>query len=125
MCVLTTGTFLGGTIHIGLENYRGGRAGDPPSIALANRLRELPLRVGRLKTGTFVGKGFKLGNFSRVNIQRGTAHQGLSKTAKYDAQYNDIDHRKLRKTSIYVILCGLIFHRIDAKTRFIGYHSAQ
>jgi len=50
--VLTTGTFLGGTIHIGLENYRGGRAGDPPSIALANRLRELPLRVGRLKTGT-------------------------------------------------------------------------
>ncbi|MDF2446835.1 MAG: gidA [Moraxellaceae bacterium] len=50
--VLTTGTFLGGTIHIGLENHRGGRAGDPPSIALANRLRELPLRVGRLKTGT-------------------------------------------------------------------------
>jgi len=50
--VLTTGTFLGGTIHIGLENYRGGRAGDPPSIALAHRLRELPLRVGRLKTGT-------------------------------------------------------------------------
>ncbi|HET8729798.1 MAG TPA: tRNA uridine-5-carboxymethylaminomethyl(34) synthesis enzyme MnmG [Moraxellaceae bacterium] len=50
--VLTTGTFLGGTIHIGLENHRAGRAGDPPSIALANRLRELPLRVGRLKTGT-------------------------------------------------------------------------
>lgn len=50
--VLTTGTFLGGTIHIGLENYRGGRAGDPPSLALAQRLRELPLRVGRLKTGT-------------------------------------------------------------------------
>ncbi len=50
--VLTTGTFLGGLIHIGLQNYSGGRAGDPPSIALANRLRELPLRVGRLKTGT-------------------------------------------------------------------------
>ncbi|GAB6388872.1 tRNA uridine-5-carboxymethylaminomethyl(34) synthesis enzyme MnmG [Stutzerimonas marianensis] len=50
--VLTTGTFLGGLIHIGLENYSGGRAGDPPSIALARRLRELPLRVGRLKTGT-------------------------------------------------------------------------
>ncbi|WP_416396576.1 tRNA uridine-5-carboxymethylaminomethyl(34) synthesis enzyme MnmG [Allohahella sp. A8] len=50
--VLTTGTFLGGTIHIGLENHRGGRAGDPPSIRLADRLRELPLRVGRLKTGT-------------------------------------------------------------------------
>ena len=50
--VLTTGTFLGGKIHIGLENSSGGRAGDPPSIALAQRLRELPLRVERLKTGT-------------------------------------------------------------------------
>ena len=50
--VLTAGTFLGGRIHIGLENHSGGRAGDPPSIALAERLRELPLRVERLKTGT-------------------------------------------------------------------------
>jgi tRNA uridine 5-carboxymethylaminomethyl modification enzyme len=50
--VLTTGTFLGGKIHIGLDNHAGGRAGDPPSIALAARLRELPLRVDRLKTGT-------------------------------------------------------------------------
>ena len=50
--VLTAGTFLGGKIHIGLENHSGGRAGDPPSIGLANRLRELPLRVDRLKTGT-------------------------------------------------------------------------
>lgn len=50
--VITVGTFLGGTIHIGLENYRGGRAGDPPSIALAERLRALPFRVDRLKTGT-------------------------------------------------------------------------
>ena len=50
--VLTAGTFLGGLIHIGLQNYSGGRAGDPPSIALSRRLRELPLRVDRLKTGT-------------------------------------------------------------------------
>jgi len=50
--VLTVGTFLGGKIHIGLSNYSGGRAGDPSSIALAQRLRELPLRVDRLKTGT-------------------------------------------------------------------------
>jgi tRNA uridine 5-carboxymethylaminomethyl modification enzyme len=50
--VLTVGTFLGGRIHVGLENYQGGRAGDPPSNRLAARLRELPLRVGRLKTGT-------------------------------------------------------------------------
>lgn len=50
--VLTAGTFLGGVIHIGLDNHAGGRAGDPPSIRLAQRLRELPLRVDRLKTGT-------------------------------------------------------------------------
>lgn len=50
--VLTAGTFLAGKIHIGLNNYEGGRAGDPPAKNLANRLRELPLRVGRLKTGT-------------------------------------------------------------------------
>jgi tRNA uridine 5-carboxymethylaminomethyl modification enzyme len=50
--VLTTGTFLGGRIHIGLSNYQGGRAGDPPANVLAARLRELPLAVGRLKTGT-------------------------------------------------------------------------
>ena len=50
--VLCTGTFLGGKIHIGLDNHSGGRAGDPPSIALADRLRELPFNVDRLKTGT-------------------------------------------------------------------------
>ena len=50
--VLTVGTFLGGKIHVGLTNYQGGRAGDPPSNRLAERLRELPFRVGRLKTGT-------------------------------------------------------------------------
>ncbi|MBE9515901.1 MAG: tRNA uridine-5-carboxymethylaminomethyl(34) synthesis enzyme MnmG, partial [Proteobacteria bacterium] len=50
--VLTTGTFLGGRIHIGLSNYEGGRAGDPPANALASRLRELMPRVDRLKTGT-------------------------------------------------------------------------
>lgn len=50
--VLTVGTFLDGKIHIGLDNYSGGRAGDPPSIPLAKRLRSLPLRVSRLKTGT-------------------------------------------------------------------------
>ncbi len=50
--VLTVGTFLGGKIHIGMNQYAGGRAGDPPAIALAKRLRELNLPVGRLKTGT-------------------------------------------------------------------------
>jgi tRNA uridine 5-carboxymethylaminomethyl modification enzyme len=50
--VLTAGTFLSGLIHVGLEHYQGGRAGDPPSLSLAARLRELKLPVGRLKTGT-------------------------------------------------------------------------
>ncbi len=50
--VLTAGTFLGGKLHVGQVQSSGGRAGDRPSIALANRLRELPFRVGRLKTGT-------------------------------------------------------------------------
>jgi tRNA uridine 5-carboxymethylaminomethyl modification enzyme len=50
--VLTAGTFLSGLIHVGLEQYQGGRAGDPPSVSLAARLRELKLPVGRLKTGT-------------------------------------------------------------------------
>jgi len=50
--VLTVGTFLGGLVHIGMENHQGGRAGDPASIALSQRLRALPFRVDRLKTGT-------------------------------------------------------------------------
>ena len=50
--VLTVGTFLGGRIHVGLSNHQGGRAGDPPSNTLSQRLRERPLRVERLKTGT-------------------------------------------------------------------------
>lgn len=50
--VLTTGTFLSGLIHVGQSNYQAGRAGDPPSVSLAHRLRELSLPVGRLKTGT-------------------------------------------------------------------------
>ncbi len=50
--VLTAGTFLGGLVHIGLKNYAAGRAGDPPSLSLAHRLRDIGLPVGRLKTGT-------------------------------------------------------------------------
>jgi len=69
--VLTTGTFLGGRIHVGLENYSGGRAGDPPSIALAQRLRALPLRVGRLKTGTPARIDARSVDFSRLQAQPG------------------------------------------------------
>lgn len=69
--VLTAGTFLGGKIHIGLKNYSGGRAGDPPSLALAQRLRELPLRVGRLKTGTPPRIDAKTVDFSVMQEQPG------------------------------------------------------
>ncbi|PPC77867.1 tRNA uridine-5-carboxymethylaminomethyl(34) synthesis enzyme MnmG [Pokkaliibacter plantistimulans] len=69
--VLTAGTFLGGLIHIGLENYSGGRAGDPPSIRLAQRLRELPLRVDRLKTGTPPRIDARTVDFSVMGVQPG------------------------------------------------------
>lgn len=69
--VLTAGTFLGGKIHIGMENHSGGRAGDPPSIALADRLRELPLRVDRLKTGTPPRIDARSVNFSELEEQWG------------------------------------------------------
>ncbi|GAA70315.1 MULTISPECIES: tRNA uridine-5-carboxymethylaminomethyl(34) synthesis enzyme MnmG [unclassified Pseudoalteromonas] len=69
--VLTVGTFLGGQIHIGLENFKGGRAGDPPSIALADRLRELPFRVDRLKTGTPPRIDARTVDFSKMQEQPG------------------------------------------------------
>ncbi len=69
--VLTTGTFLGGKIHIGLENHAGGRAGEQPSIALARRLRELPFRVDRLKTGTPPRIDARTVDFSVMQIQSG------------------------------------------------------
>ncbi len=69
--VLTVGTFLGGKIHIGMENYSGGRAGDPPSIALADRLRELPFRVDRLKTGTPPRIDGNSVDFSVLAVQHG------------------------------------------------------
>ena len=69
--VLTVGTFLDGKIHIGLENYSGGRTGDPASIALADRLRELPLRVNRLKTGTPPRIDARSVDFSVLETQHG------------------------------------------------------
>lgn len=69
--VLTVGTFLDGKIHIGLENYSGGRAGDPPSISLSHRLRELPLRVGRLKTGTPPRIDARTIDYSVLELQQG------------------------------------------------------
>ena len=69
--VLTTGTFLGGVMHTGLEQKPGGRAGDPPSTKLAERLRKLPLSVGRLKTGTPPRLHKKSIDWSRLSRQPG------------------------------------------------------
>ena len=69
--VLTSGTFLGGVIHIGLDNSKGGRAGDQPSIKLAERLRELKLPVGRLKTGTPARIDARTVDFSVMKVQPG------------------------------------------------------
>ncbi|GAM71090.1 tRNA uridine 5-carboxymethylaminomethyl modification enzyme gidA [Vibrio sp. JCM 19236] len=69
--VLTVGTFLGGKIHIGMESASGGRAGDPPSISLAHRLRELPFRVDRLKTGTPPRIDARSVDFSQLEVQHG------------------------------------------------------
>jgi len=69
--VLTVGTFLAGKIHVGLSNYQGGRAGDPPSNRLAARLRELPLRVGRLKTGTPPRIDGRTINYAELVVQHG------------------------------------------------------
>lgn len=69
--VLAAGTFLGGVMHIGLENHSGGRAGDPPATELARRLRELPFRVERLKTGTPPRIDARSVNFPVMQVQPG------------------------------------------------------
>src|SRR5229473_5130264 len=69
--VLTVGTFLGGKIHVGLDSHPGGRAGDPPSTSLAARLRDLELRVGRLKTGTPPRIDGRSIDFSNLRAQHG------------------------------------------------------
>jgi tRNA uridine 5-carboxymethylaminomethyl modification enzyme len=75
--VLTTGTFLSGLIHVGLQNYQAGRAGDPASISLAARLRELKLPVGRLKTGTPPRLDGKTIDFSVMEVQPGDQPEPL------------------------------------------------
>ena len=89
--VLTAGTFLNGKIHVGMDNARAGRAGDPPSLALAARLRELPFAVGRLKTGTPPRIDGKSIDYSRLEAQPGDcpppAFSFLAATAGDGAQH--------------------------------------
>jgi len=69
--VLTTGTFMRGLIHVGMENYPGGRAGEPPSIGISDQLRSLGFTVGRLKTGTPARLAGRTIDFSRLEVQPG------------------------------------------------------
>jgi tRNA uridine 5-carboxymethylaminomethyl modification enzyme len=87
--ILTAGTFLNGLIHIGLEHYQGGRAGDPASVGLAQRLKELPLRVGRLKTGTPARIDARSINFSVLEKQ-----DGDNPTPVFSYLGNHSDHPK-------------------------------
>lgn len=106
--VLTVGTFLGGKIHIGDANYSGGRAGDPPSMALAQRLREQPLRVGRLKTGTPPRIAASSIDFSQLAVQPGddpapvfsflgNATQHPKQVPCYMAHTNEQTHELIRQ----------------------------
>ena len=69
--VLTAGTFLGGLVHVGMQNYSAGRAGDPPAISLAARLREIGLPAGRLKTGTPPRIDGRTVDYSKMVVQHG------------------------------------------------------
>lgn len=69
--IITTGTFMRGLIHVGLTNYPGGRAGDPPSVGLSDHLRDLGFSVGRLKTGTPARLDGRTINFGKLEVQHG------------------------------------------------------
>jgi tRNA uridine 5-carboxymethylaminomethyl modification enzyme len=88
--VLTVGTFLGGRIHVGLQSHEGGRAGDPPSNRLAARLREMPFRVGRLKTGTPPRLDGRSLDYTAMTLQPGDdprpAFSFLGRPAEHPAQ---------------------------------------
>ncbi|WP_457913697.1 tRNA uridine-5-carboxymethylaminomethyl(34) synthesis enzyme MnmG [Candidatus Gillettellia adelgis] len=106
--VLTVGTFLNGKIHIGLNNYKGGRANDPPAISLSKRLREMPLRVNRLKTGTPPRIDARTINFSILREQSGdmpmpvfsfmgNANQHPEQRVCYITHTNEKTHEVIRK----------------------------
>jgi tRNA uridine 5-carboxymethylaminomethyl modification enzyme len=88
--VLTAGTFLGGLVHVGLQSYSAGRAGDPPAISLAARLRELNLPAGRLKTGTPPRIDGRTIDYSVMTVQPGDnptpVFSFLGNTAQHPAQ---------------------------------------
>ena len=106
--VLTTGTFLGGKIHIGLESESGGRAGDPPSTKLAKRLRDLPFKISRLKTGTPPRLDARSINFSGLLAQWGDK---LEPTMSYLGHIN----QHPRQVCCYITHTNINTHEIIKK----------
>jgi len=105
--ILTAGTFLAGLIHIGLSNYEAGRMGDPPANALSQRLRQLPLRIARLKTGTPPRLDCRSLDFSMMQMQlgdtptptfafQGDARQHPRQIACYITHTNEQTHNIIR-----------------------------
>ncbi len=117
--VLTTGTFLGGRIHIGLENHPGGRAGDAPSNVLAERLRALPFRVDRLKTGTPPRIDGRTVDYHVMDTQPGDEpaplmsfmHEHESGTGQ-DAQHDVSGFRRPRQVPCYITHTNEQTHRL-------------
>jgi tRNA uridine 5-carboxymethylaminomethyl modification enzyme len=143
--ILTAGTFLAGLIHIGLSNYQAGRAGDPPANALAQRLRELPLRVDRLKTGTPPRIDSRSLDFSQMGEQpgdtpvpvfsfTGNASQHPRQISCYithtNAQTHEIIRQGLDRSPLYTGVIEGVGPRYcpsieDKITRFAGKDSHQ
>ncbi|MCZ6515907.1 MAG: tRNA uridine-5-carboxymethylaminomethyl(34) synthesis enzyme MnmG [Gammaproteobacteria bacterium] len=117
--VLTTGTFLGGRIHIGLENHPGGRAGDAPANALAERLRALPFRVARLKTGTPPRIDGRTVDFAAMTAQPGDEptpvlsfmHEGADRGAAGDGSAG-VALRRPRQVPCYITQTNPTTHAI-------------
>jgi tRNA uridine 5-carboxymethylaminomethyl modification enzyme len=92
--VLTAGTFLDGRIHVGLQNYSAGRAGDPPAVSLSARLKELKLPQGRLKTGTPPRIDGRSINFDKLVAQPGDGMDGLSPVPVFSFMGSAAQHPK-------------------------------
>ncbi|MFV2090096.1 MAG: tRNA uridine-5-carboxymethylaminomethyl(34) synthesis enzyme MnmG, partial [Pseudomonadales bacterium] len=110
--VLTTGTFLGGRIHIGLENHPGGRAGDAPSNALAERLRALPFRVDRLKTGTPPRIDGRSVNMAELDAQPGDEPQPHLSFMHESSGSDAAGFRRPRQVSCYITQTNSRTHEI-------------
>jgi tRNA uridine 5-carboxymethylaminomethyl modification enzyme len=127
--VLTTGTFLGGRIHIGPTNLAGGRAGDAPSNALARRLRELPFAVGRLKTGTPPRLDGRTIDFSRLTEQPGDQPRPvfsfLGSRADHPAQVSCYITRTARTPTTSSVPASTAHPCIQAPSKVRGHATAR